>query len=353
MKTVEELYQEMASAFAEETGAQVSVNGDLAVRLYAVAAQLYTLYVQGEWVVRQCFPQTAEGEYLDLHAQLRGLERKQAERAEGTVRFSAGSAAGSDLTIPEGTVCMTAGQVRFETTQAGVLEAGETSVDIPARAVEPGLAGNVAAGAIVTMAVPPVGIAQCLNPEGFSGGADQEGDEELRARVLESFRRLPNGANAAYYEQEAMSFPEVAAVQVLPRSRGVGTVDVVVATRGGVPDEDLLEELEEYFQARREIAVDVGVLAPETVTVPVTAKVRCAPGQDAQTVIQRVKDRLQAWFSGELLGQDVLLARLNSLIFETEGVANCALTAPAADVTVERDQLPVLGTLTVEEWTET
>ena len=92
MKTVEEIYQEMAAAFAEETGAEVSAGGDLAVRLYAVAAEIYSLYVQGEWVVRQCFPQTAEGEYLDRHAQLRGLTRKEAERAEGVIRFSAGTA---------------------------------------------------------------------------------------------------------------------------------------------------------------------------------------------------------------------------------------------------------------------
>ena len=351
MKTVEEIYREMAAAFAEETGAEVSAGGDLAVRLYAVAAEIYSLYVQGEWVVRQCFPQTAEGEYLDRHAQLRGLTRKEAERAEGVIRFSAGTAAVSELTIPEGTVCMTAGQVRFETTQAGVLEAGETDVDVSARAVEAGQAGNVAAGAIVTMAVPPVGISLCLNPQGFSGGTDREGDEELRARVLDSFRRLPNGANAAYYQQEAMSFPQVAAVQVLPRSRGVGTVDVVVATQDGVPEEELLEEMEEYFQQRREIAVDVGVLAPETVEVDVTAKVRCAQGHTASEVIQRVKDRINGWFDGSLLAQPVLLAQLNSLIFGTEGVANCTLTAPAADVDIQQDQLPVLGDLTVEEWT--
>ena len=36
------------------------------------AAQVYGLYVQADWVGRQCFPQTAQGEFLDRHAQLRG-----------------------------------------------------------------------------------------------------------------------------------------------------------------------------------------------------------------------------------------------------------------------------------------
>ena len=56
------------------------------------------------------------------------------------------------------------------------------------------------------MAVAPVGVSQVTNPEAFTGGADVEDDEALRARVLETFRRMPNGANAAFYEQEALSF---------------------------------------------------------------------------------------------------------------------------------------------------
>ena len=53
---------------------------------------------------------------------------------------------------------MTAGMVRFETTQAGVIRAGQSYVDVPVRALEPGSAGNILANAIVSMAVAPVGV---------------------------------------------------------------------------------------------------------------------------------------------------------------------------------------------------
>ena len=43
----------------------------------------------------------------------------------------------------------------------------------------------------------------------------------------------------------------------------------------------------------------------------------------------------------------VLRAGLGNLAFEAEGVANCAVDLPAADVTAEPRVLPVLGTLTV------
>ena len=241
--TVEELYGQMVDTFQRETGLALAGDGDMAVRLYAVAAQLYALYVQADWVGRQCFPQTAQGDYLDKHAQLRGLERRAATAAVGVLSFETDHPPEADLSIPEGTVCMTAAQVRFETTEAGVLKAGQTSAQVRARAVEPGAAGNAAAGTVRAMAVAPVGVSRCTNPEAFSGGLDAEGDESLRERVLETFRRMPNGANAAFYEQGALSFDQVAAASVLPRSRGRGTVDVVAATLEGMPDEELLGQL--------------------------------------------------------------------------------------------------------------
>ena len=349
MKTIDEIYREMLACFGEETGLEPREGTDLSARMYALAAQVYALYVQADWVTRQAFPQTAEGEYLDYHAQLRSLERKPALPAQGTVRFTAGEAAQSDRAIPEGTVCITAGLVRFATTQAAVLPAGELTVDVPVQALEPGTAGNVSAQTVVSMAVAPMGIASCTNPQAFAGGADGEGDEELRARILDTFRRLPNGANAAFYEQGALSFDQVAAAAVIPKPRGVGSVDVIVSTLAGTPGEELLEQLQDYFEQRREIAVDVQVKAPTPVTVNVAVQVKAKGGWDKTQVLDQVEEALEGWFDGKLLGQDVLLARLGSLIYGCDGVENYAVSAPAADLAVDADELPVLGTLSVEE----
>ena len=65
-------------------------------------------------------------------------------------------------------------------------------------------------------------------------------------------------------------------------------------------------------------------------------------------MLARVEEAVRGWFTGKLLGQRVLLARLGSLIYSCDGVANYVITAPAADVPVAGDQLPMLGTLRVE-----
>ena len=351
IKSVDEIYEEMLSCFGARTGMEPREGCDLSARFYALAAQVYSLYIQADWVTRQAFPQTAEGEYLDRHAQLRGLERKPAVAAEGIVRFTAGETAAAPRDIPQGTVCMTAGLVRFETTSPAVLEAKKLTVEVPVRALEAGTAGNVSAGAILSMAVAPMGIAFCTNPKACSGGADGETDSALRERVLDTFKRLPNGANAAFYQQGALSFDQVVAATVIPRPRGVGSVDVVPATLAGIPGSELLKELQAYFEERREIAVDVKVRVPQTVTVNISVQVVPEEGRDKAQVLAGVETALRGWFTGKLLGQDILRAKLGHLIYNCGGVANYTITIPAADVIVEDDVLPLLGTLKVEEKT--
>lgn len=349
MKTVDEIYREMTEIFSEHTGLEAGAGGDLAVRFYAVAAQIHALYLQAAWTERQCFPQTANGDFLDFHAELRGIERKKAAAAVGKIRFSIPEAIQKDLMIPVGTVCMTAGLVRFVTTRKGFLTAGELYVDVAAQAVEAGAAGNVAENTILTMAVAPAGVALCTNPEAFAGGADEETDEELRSRVLATYRRLANGANAAYYEQQAMAFDEVSAAVVLPRARGIGTVDVIVAAQEGVPEQELLDEIQAFFDEAREIAVDVQVRAPELAEVDIAVAVRVAPSYEPERVKAAVGEAIAGCFGGKQMGKDVLLAQLGAAVYAVPGVENYAFSAPAADVAVQENVLPVLGALSVEE----
>ena len=348
MKTVEEIYDEMLGVFRRETGAEASAVSDLSVKLYAVAAQVYGLYTQMEWLSKQCFPQTAQGEYLDRHATLRGLERRKATPATGVIRFSVEAAGGTDLVIPAGTVCTTAGLARFETTSAVTLTAGKTFVEAPAQAAEPGSGGNVPAGSILVMTAPPVGVSGCSNPQPFVGGTDGEEDEALRSRVLETYRRMPNGANSAYYQQEALSFDQVAACTVLPKKRGVGTVDVIVSTLAGIPEKDLLSQLQSYFDQRREIAVSVEVKAPTPKAVTVSVQVQAGEGKDPNQVKEAVEQTLRDFFTGERLSGAILVAQLNQLVFSTPGVANCTVLAPTQDLPAVEGELPQLDSLNVE-----
>lgn len=348
--TTEEIYALLAEDFQERAGLSGGCSTELSIRFYAVAAQLAALERQCLWVRDQCFPQTATGEQLDHHAALRGLSRREAVSAEGVLRFLTAEPAATDLEIPQGTVCMTGGQVEFVTLEDGTLLKGNTQAYIPAQAVKPGSGGNVEAGTILTMTAPPVGISACTNPAPFTGGRDREEDEALRQRILSACAPAGNGGNAAWYRQAALSVPGVAAARVLPRSRGIGTVDVVIAGESGAPSEELVETVRETLEAQREIGVDVLVRTPETKAVDISALVKLSPGAVFSTVAVQAEAAIRGYFTGALLGQPVLLAKLGALLFAVDGVENERILSPTTDLAADDGVLPVLGSLTLTEW---
>lgn len=317
MRTVEEIYSALAADFVAAGGAALTEGGDMALRLRAVAAELFSLEAQADFVTRQCFPQTATGDCLDLHAELRGLERGAALCAGGALRFSLAGAAESDVSVPAGTVCMTAANLCFVTTEEGCIAAGTLSCSVAAEAVDAGSGGNVPAGSISYMKLAPTGVSAVTNDAAFTGGTDDEDDDSLRARVIASYRTLPNGANAAYYRNRVLNEDNVAAVTVLPRNRGIGTVDVYFAT--------------------------------EAATVNVRAALTVEEGCAFDSVAEDAARAVTEFFNGSLLGQPVYRARLTALLMAVDGVANCTLTAPQADLTPADGVLPVLGTLDISE----
>ena len=348
-KTIESIYSEMLAVFAEASGYLPSKSCDLAARLYAAAAQIHGLYLQAQWLLDQSFPQTAMGTYLDQHAYLRGIERSAATCAVGKLRFGLTSAVGSNLTVSSGTVCMTKDGVRFATTDDAVLKAGTLYIDVPAMALDPGRQGNAAANTVTIMAAMPAGIKACTNPEAFSGGEDEESDEALRRRLLDSYRRLPNGANAAYYEQVALSRTGVAAAVAVGRPRGIGTVDLYVATDVGIPDAALLAELNKYLQEKREISVDLRVLAPTARAVNIQAAVMPAPGYTFETARADADAALRAAFTGAMLGKGVTLAFLGNLLYGLDSIQNYRFYQPVSDIQASATVLPRLGVLSLSE----
>jgi uncharacterized phage protein gp47/JayE len=317
------------------------------VRLYAAAAELESLYIYGDFVMRQCFPQTAEGEYLDMHAEMRGIERTEAVKARGTIRFKIDEAQEAAVAIPEGTVCMTADGTRYITTEAAEIVAGELYVDAEAQAETAGSAGNAAVGTVTFMESAPVGVTECRNQEAFYGGCDSEDDDSLRERVIASYKTLPNGANRAFYEKTVLNIDGVKAAAVLPKNRGLGTVDVVISTDSGVPDEALIDAVAEKLRELREICVDISVSAPEAVTVDIECAVKAESGYDESQVLANVKAALAEYFDGGLLGRSIPIVKLGSIIYSVPGVENYDISLPAEDVVSSETQLPVAGTITV------
>jgi len=349
MRTTEEIYTALTEAFVAAGGAVVTEGGDMSLRLRAVAAEIFTLEAQADYVARQSFPQTACGTSLEHHAALRGLSRRAAEKAQGTLTFSCTAPGSEDIEIPEGTECRTAAGVAFVTAAAGTIAAGSTACTVAAEAVSAGAGGNVPAGTVRFPVLLPTGVTGVTNAAAFTGGCEAEEDEALRQRILNTYRTLPNGANAAYYEARVLECGGVAAVTVLPKNRGVGTVDIYFTTPAGIPTAGKQAEVQAALNAEREICTDLRVLLPTSAAVNVTAALTVAADTAFSAVSEAAEAALAAYFNGSLLGRPVNRAGLIALLMGVPGVTNCALTAPAADIAGATGTLPVLGTVSISE----
>jgi uncharacterized phage protein gp47/JayE len=216
-----------------------------------------------DWLAPQLLPDTAEGEWLRRHGDIWVGGAKAATYAEGSVTLT-GSAG---TVIPSGTRLAGASGIEYETTAAVTLGGGDTAASI--RALTAGSAGNLASGSRLTVSVAISGLDGAATVVTLSGGADDEADEDLRARVLLRIRQPPMGGAAHDYEQWALSIPGVTRAWCAPLEMGIGTVtlrfmmDDLRAGSGGFPTSGDVATVQAIIDAKRPVAVkDFFVEAP-------------------------------------------------------------------------------------------
>lgn len=342
----------MKQTFAGLAGCEADDAADIGIRLKVLAGELFSAYSHMEWLEKQVFPQTAQGQQLDCHAQQRGFTRKPAVQAGGSLTFARPAALEYDVEIPVGTVCAASGVngVRAVTVQEAVLKAGSLSVTAAAQAQTGGKAGNVAANRITILITPPPGIVSVNNDVPFTGGSEGETDDELRGRILESYRNISNGTNAAFYRDCVLKYAGIRSVRVVPQARGTGTVDIYTAAKGGVPDGALLTQIRQELQSLREINVDVQVLPAELTAVNLYVNVTPEAGFVMEDVRTACKEALTLYFESLAIGEPVLLAAAGEALYHTPGVKNYSfVTGMCADRAVTEKQLAVAGELGIIE----
>lgn len=347
----EEIYAHMAAEYKTLAGAEPEDAADVSIRLKVLAGELYTVLCAAESLKLNCFPQTAAGEALDLHAEERGLVRKDAVKSVGTLTFSRRTALSYAAEIPAGTVCAASGEnaVEYETTEAAVLPAGALTVTAAAQAVLGGRRGNAAKGAVNTLITPPSGIESVTNDVPFTGGADKEDDEALRTRLLRCFYALPNGSNTETYRRAALMTPGVKSVQVVPRANGVNTVAVYLYGDNGAVTDEVLGKVGETLEKLKEISVDVTVAAAVAVKKPVTVYVKPKDGCAFEDAKASCTAAITAYMNAFEVGEPFVTAGLIHAVMETGVAQNCTVPASVADFTPNAGEIVTAGAVNVLE----
>lgn len=341
----------MLDTYEEQSGFRPENESDIMLRLRVLAGELYQEKAHAEYILRQMFPSTATGEYLDAHASQRGIVRKGATYAVGRVIFSAGTQEHEDILIPAGTeVCTTGDMRRFVTESDAVLPSGNRDQSVDVTAVQPGSAYNVKIGSIGIIVTPVMGIVSVSNNTKFSGGSDVESDASLRERIIDSYRNLSNGANAAYYRSLALSVDGVYSASAVGCVRGAGTVNVYACGKASTLPAAKLQEIQALLDEKRELNVDVRVYSPTVVSVNLYIRLDVQDGYDFTTVAENVRTAVTEYINSLGIGHDVLLSNVGEVIYHLEGVAGYKfLESYGSDREVTDQHYAAAGTILVRD----
>lgn len=306
--------------------APLSGNDDEVIRARADANAIEGAYLHQKWILRQLFPQTAESEYLDLHAdQKAGIKRKKPTVASGTL-LATGTAG---KTVPAGTQATRDGLTWTVTADAVLDESGEAQV--AAQADASGITGNLEPDTMLTWVASPDGVLSDVTVVVMGGGTDLETDNELRARLLFALQNPEGAGTSADYLRWATSVDGVTSAYVYPKRRGLGSVDVAITSAGGLPSGDLVATVQAYVDSKCPAEADAIVFSPTLVNVDMSLQVDYSNMTlaDAQT---RVQEAVASYFDALAPGKTVVIKQIESLVMAIDGISDVKTTVPAANV---------------------
>ncbi len=323
MESYETILQRMIGTYESRTMTKLSDESDIMIRLRVLAGEIFKQQVNEDFILRQLFPATATGEYLDHHAEMRDLERRQATKASGYVLFYAQGDHTQPVVIPQGTIVAANGSSKwYSTDEEAVIPVGDESVLVPITAENAGAGYNTKGGSINIIVTPVAGVTRVYNGSVLNNGRDEEDDESLRARIIDSYKNIPNGTNDAYYKSLALSVEGVVTAGVVGRARGAGTVNVYVFGDGHRVSASTLSAVQELLNRERELNVDVLACHPEEIEVSLLLGITPEDGYSFDEVSERVQGIITEYIDSLGIGRDMLLRDLSELLCRTEGVEN-------------------------------
>ncbi len=332
-----DIIKAMETEFFNECGEYASDYDDVELRFKAVAGEIYAAHTAAEYAMRQAFAQTASGEYLDMHAEMRGITRKTAASALGELTFTLPQELEYDVQIPAGTVCSVSGEplVQFVTDEGKTIPAGSLSATVPASALAPGAAFNAGAGAVTVMVNPPEYVLSVTNESAFTGGCDEETDEALRERLLRSYSQPTNGANAKSLEEQLLTIDGITDARIAADPEQAMLTVCVRTKSGAFPDGDMLKLIQEKLGILEICGAQYGIALARPALFSVFAAVRASAGADKKQLAADAQGAVRAVCSAAGIGREISLSQLTSAVLAVQGVESAEISAsPSAGGTV-------------------
>lgn len=308
-----------------------------------IAALVYGLYGYADWLARQALPNTADDwYYLSRWGALFGLSPKPAVTASGNVYFTGNPG----TSVPQHTQIQDSLGNLYKTTAATTL--GLSNAPTPITALTGGVAGNLPAGALLTLtsAITNVNGTATVDGSGLSGGLDAETPGDFGARIADRAKNPPSGAGTVSdYERWALSVPGVTRATANPLEPTVGSVTVRFVMDGNpngfIPRAGDIANVTAAIAAEQPVTDTVFVVAPQTQAVNYTL----SHAVDT-SVRPAIAEALATMHAGLAVGSGLSVqAQVIPVIVAAGKVKAKFLTQPLSDVPADPTKLLTLGTI--------
>ena len=281
-------------------------------------------------VIKMIFPEWSYGEFLDAHAKVRGMNRRAAVAASGTLAIT-GEA---KTVIPAGSVFATASineepSVEYITLEE-VMISDEGTAEVEVECSQAGIVGNTTPNTVIFVGNKLKGITSVTNPEEITGGTEVESDESLIDRIVEYDRTQGESfvGNPADYKRWALSVDGVGTAVVISAQDDSGLVTIVITDSNGAPaTESLCAAVYNYIMRpddpglrRAPVNAFLSVQPPETVDIARQATIELEEGHAMETVREAFLSRLAAYLPEALEAREVKYTRVHAELSRTEGV---------------------------------
>ena len=307
--------------------ADTSEDSNAYARASSLAACAEGIYAHQKWLIKQFFPDTADTEFLEKHAGLRGLRRRNATYAAGKGATISGN---PDAVISVGLQIKTEDGRFYEITESAVISADGSAV-VAVRSLATGAAQNIKTATKGSFMAAPVGVSTDVVLNDVVGATNAESDSSLLERLLNKIRRPAAGGNKYDYKDWALEVDGVEQAYVYPLRRGLGTVDIAITADNGVPSDDTVRRAQEYIDQERPVtAKESKVVKPDVTKINFNIQVKIS-GVALNDIKTAIRNALTDYFNGLIPGDDLIVSQCEAVVSDLIGVVDRRFVAPNAN----------------------
>lgn len=314
-----------------------------------IAYELERVYQEGEYLLNQIDPDTADFDNLKKLCAQRGIYPSNATYATVKIEGNAAIPVGARFNL---------GIFNYIVTEV----ISDSSYTYKAQCETAGKAPNSYTGTLTPITYVE-GLTEARITEILVEGADASTQSDMLKAYKESFDNSSFGGNVKQYKEEINKFDGIGGCKIYPVWNGGGTVKAVLISSGyNTVSTELVNEIQEALCPTPKkgygisaIGHDVTVESVSTTTVNISTTITFTTGSSWDTLGEKitaaVEDYLvslrKAWADGdELTYITVYISRIEAKILEIEGVldiGDTTLNGASSNLILDWDKIPILG----------